>query len=189
MPGIMGYNNRQVVNLVLLALCLFMICGCATIKIETFDPDVYPTKIPVRIGAYIPSAFRNYVQFMKGGDRVEIGDGLSRGAERVFREVFKEVVVIEGVGADLRAEEIDAVISPEMVETDLMRGTVPGSEVAVTCKWTVVNPKGRTYYMNTITGVGTDSSLLFIARTTKSSTRAVEDHYRKLIQHMLFTKW
>jgi hypothetical protein len=172
--------------LFLVTVLLISRCGPVGMKEINLPPTTY-NKIPLKIGLYISPGFRNYIyspHYPQSGKYL-VGDGLSKTADILFKEIFKEVILIDGMSNI--ATDIKAIISPEIIETFFI-GFSP--EFHIVCKWTIISPGGKVYYMNTITGIGMgDRSFNGMKRISVALTNAVKDHYEKLLAHIHSTYW
>lgn len=152
-------------------------------------PTVGPpsvSQVPLRVGLYMNPRFRNYLNYES--HIISLGEGLTSGAEMALRKVFKEVVVVNETDSDMSSQDIRAIISPEIVDSQI-GGLFPPSRSRIVCKWTITGADGKIYYLNTITGVGVDSSFVGATRISRSMMFAAGDMFEKFLTHMLATKW
>jgi hypothetical protein len=186
-------EERQVnsIRLWIFFVCvLLMTGGCASFEVRDFDLEPpSSTKIPLRVGLYMSTEFRNYRTYGLGADQ-RLGDGMRQAAERTVKLVFEDVVLIDSVSSiEIPRIGIKAIISPEIVGAVLLQNLPFLSRYQITCKWTIWTPDGKIAYMNTFRGEGTDNSFVGTTRIDKSMTLAAKEQYQKFLVHILSTKW
>lgn len=119
-------------------------------------------KIPLRAGLYLSPTIKNYLRRGPLASFVihvsfSMGDALSNGSERMLRNIFQDVVIIDQFKNDLSAENIDVVVTPEVVGI-FSKGKMPSDSVVpqvilqFVVKWNIVSLDGKNIYMNSITG-------------------------------------
>jgi len=165
-------------------------------------------KIPLKAWLYMGKRFRNSNFLLKHTNirkqNIEMGEGLSRGAEEALMEIFNEVVVINGekplkeifneavinnVKADTAKKDIAVIVSPEMIDVFWVGSNIDDPQFHLICKWTIYDTKGKVIYLNTINAVGKDNSSFLSTRVQKAMTQAAEGLYKKLITQMYASKW
>ncbi|MBI3354806.1 MAG: hypothetical protein HY034_07975 [Nitrospirae bacterium] len=161
-------------------------------------------KIPLKAWLYMDKRFRNFTFSWKKSQKIEIGEGLSRGTEEALMEIFNEVVVINAekplkeifnesviinIKPDISKKNDEVIIKPEIVDVFWISSDIEDSQVYLFCKWTIFDTKGKVLYVNTINAIGKDNSSFRSTRERKAMTQAVEDLYKKLLTQMYSSKW
>lgn len=168
-----------------------MLIGCVfPVKLDDFKIEQpAKSKIPLRVGLYLSPKVCNYVH-VAGNFRISLGEGVCSNARGVLRNVFNEVILLDEKESDLAKHGIKAVVSPEIIETEIIEGAFgPHGDFLLTCKWTITSADGKILYMDTVKGIGSDSSFLGSTRFSRNASITVKDHYQKLISHMLSSRW
>jgi hypothetical protein len=193
------YFMKRVHNLYLLFTIVFLfVTGCAA-PVRMYSDyeikiDAKPTqKIPIRIGLYLTPYFENYSRVCHP-DTLYWGEGLSISAKRTLKTVFEDVVLINKMDADLSNQNIQAVITPEITDSQCRLVTsLYEWYCSITCKWTIVDLKGKPMYTNTFIGEYNlkkfGLSVQRAARKAECMTLAIEDHYNKFLSNLISTKW
>lgn len=154
------------------------------------------TKIPLKAQLYMEKRFRNFTLSGKKFKNVELGEGLSRGAEEALMEIFNEVAAIKAERplkevfnefakinreADIYKKNQEIIVLPEILDVFWVSSDVEDSQFHIICKWTIFDIKGRILYVNTIDSVGMKGKTQY--------AQAAEDLYKKLITQMYASKW
>lgn len=119
-------------------------------------------KIPLRAGLYLNSTFKNYTQetrtpFVPSFHRVTyyMGDALSQNCERMLKNIFQRVVIVEETDI---AKDVDVLIAPELLgmsyQTKVPEGGTSNAQGVQQLKvrWNIASPDGKTIYTTTVTG-------------------------------------
>lgn len=186
----------------LIAFLLFGVWGCGHVVVPTaydITKSASTPKIPVRAALYLTVQFKtaHFLGNRNGRDlSIAIGDAMTSGAERSMREIFEDVETVESVSSDLAAQSVTVIVTPEIVDLDnRLTGFPPASkwDSRIGCKWTITRIDGKVLYMNTVVGEGQykafTTAFTFNNRLGKSMIPAVQDHYSKLVAHLLSVKW
>lgn len=162
------------------------------------------TKIPLKAQLYMDKRFCNFTFSWKKSQKIEIGEGLSRGAEEALMEIFSEVLVVnaekplneifnESVAINIKPgiskKKDEVIIKPEIVDIFWIISDIEDPQLYLICKWTIFDAKGKVLYVNTINAIGRDNSSFRSTRERKAVTQAVEDLYKKLLTQMYASKW
>ena len=160
------------------------------------SPPTAVKKIPMRVGIFIPPTIKNHSFSNYHGGlailNISLGDAMNAGAEMALRKVFSDVVIIDEDEMGFANKGLDAIISPEIVENYFEVKIGNNYSCNVTAKWTVIDSSRQMIYMNTISGEGNVRK--FISYNKKKlvedcMTFALEDHYSKLLSHILSIPW
>jgi hypothetical protein len=184
-------------HVLIFILLIALTTGCATVRMNDFYIDSPQAKIPIRAGLYLNPVFRSpaWTDYSHTFplDK-EMAAGMAQGAEKVLKDIFQELHVIDqgGVLAQDRYG-VQAIVTPEIVEPGIVLKKRGGfwteGQCEFVCKWTIYSTDGKILYMNTFVGTGKDSSFVGDTRINKGMTLAIKDNYQKFIDHMLSTKW
>jgi hypothetical protein len=207
----MNYNRYlfAVFLLFFLALSPLAVLADDSIKLEMLNIMRHSEpKIPSKAWLYIDKRFRNSNFLLKHSDihkqNIEMGDGLSRGAEEALMEIFNEVAVINAerplkevfnetviinMKADTSKKNMGVIVLPEIIEAFWVGSSISGPQFHLVCKWTIFDAKGKVLYVNTIDAMGKDNSSSPSTRVRKAMTQSAEDLYNKLILQMYSSKW
>jgi hypothetical protein len=166
-------------------------------------------KIPLRIALYIPSDVSNYAiseELHKDEmHRIEIGESISGGIEKLLRGMFNNVVTIDTLTFD---RDVDAVIVPQIVSGDALFATkLRPLEMIIRVSYTAYDRLGKQVWSDTFQGecvrewkgVGFwhwSRVIVFckIAKDTEADfeacmRQALEDHFRKAYSGMSGSEW
>lgn len=154
------------ITFTLLLFVPFILCSCASpqfTKIEVKIPNDFKMndteimeKIPLVAGLFLKSDIKNFIY--KGSaepiplmQRVSffMGAPLCAGSERILKNIFKDVVVIDQLESNLSGQNIDVIVTPELIEIKRFRHN---TKMRLTMKWNIVSIDGKNIYFNTITG-------------------------------------
>lgn len=146
----------------IILLSLVSCGGPVRMNIPVGQLDVAPPeqKIPLKAGLYLSQAFRStQTPLAIGGNKfgdIYIGEALSSAAEKMMRNLFREVTVLDkhGNSQDSTAMTYDVIVTPQ-VELFEFRHVKVGF---LTARWTtqnvitwrIVSPEGKELYQNTI---------------------------------------
>lgn len=154
----------------IVSLCL---CSCVTAfsKIAVKVPNDFQMtttevrdKIPLTAGLYLKPDIRNYLlkgSFGLAGVSVFVGDALCVGSERMLKNIFRNVVIIDPVEGNLPTKNIDVIVTPELLGISSMPKKTENNNESwwhkpvvsqLTIKWNVVSLDGKNIYFNTIIG-------------------------------------
>ena len=181
---------KTALSLVTLVACL---SGCTVHHAIRGNLNVPKTtvaaKIPLRVGLYMSPNFRKDTFFaVMTIHEVHLGEGMSRGAEKACRAAFEEVVLLEEEQTDLTKWNLDAVIHPVITERSVRLIGGLTYSCSMNAKWTIIDLDGNILYVNSFPGehiIKAPTSDIW----TKCMTSAVEEHYEKLLSHLLSVNW
>jgi len=205
---------NKVATLSLLVL-LFFLYSCASPQFSKIDISMpkdfeminteIKDKIPLRAGLYLKPDIRNYskkgpIASFVTHTTFSMGDALSSGSERVLRNIFKDVVIIDQLESDLSTKNIDVIVTPELVGIYGQAKMIDGSKVPkavnqLVMKWNIVSPDGKIIYVNTITGEGLQKlSFSFtsagIAEDEKNNMlMLIKDQFQKAQEDIYSSGW
>jgi hypothetical protein len=147
-------------------------------------------KIPLRAGLYLKPDMKNYVKKGPIGSAVThtsflMGDALCGGSEKMLRNIFKDVLIIDHMESDLSVRNIDVIVTPDLV----------GMTGKLVIKWNIVSLDGKIIYVNTITGEATPKmSWSFTSAGIEEDERnnmllIVKDQFRKAQDDLYNSGW
>jgi len=164
--------------------------------------------IPLRVGLYLSTKFKNYTLLDFSGDvninprpgDIFIGEALSSGCERMLKNLFTEIIIIDPLEANFSNKNIDIIIIPEVVKiiTVVKKNwtTAPSSFwVQTIIKWNTFSCNGDYIYVNTIKAEGIQTfeyPYYYEARQedlTKGYILAIQDQLRKAQEDLYSNKW
>jgi hypothetical protein len=140
----------------LLSLCCFA-CAAPLITLPKdfeMSAQAIKDKIPLNAGLYLKPSFRNYTS--KYGYTYMMGDALSSGCERMIRNIFQDVILIDEMDTNLSLRNIDVIVVPEVISISYYQlKAVEGYRTRqgfdrMTIRWDIVSPGGKNIYTTTI---------------------------------------
>lgn len=190
----MPINRRnEIVLLVVVTLYLWLFStGCAihhSIK-DTLNIKGTPdgNKIPLRVGLYLDSRFKESTLYYTNAHKILIGEGLVRGAEQAFSQVFKDIYFMSGSESSLSNCNVDVIARGFIEEKSIRVISEYRFLYTVKIKWIISDKEGKNLYINTIVGEGLSAGR-FKNNFTECMTTAIEDHYSKLAYHLQTADW
>lgn len=182
--------------------CLF-IAGCQTRGTTPSSYEINPPymtkKVPLRVTLYLSSQFKNKTFIGNSGGMampISIGEAMSSGAEKALKKVFQEVMVVNDLSYNLSSIKNHAYVTPEIVDIgNVLTGIPPFSkwDSRIACKWVIKTPEEKILYVNTIVGEGkyeaVTTGFTFGDHLGKSMIPAIQDHYEKLVENLISTRW
>lgn len=177
--------------------CLLM-GGCAPhtyyVSILTdFDlerPTSRTIQIPLRAGLYIEPKYCEFETVLRNDTIISVGDGFSKGAEKVLRQAFHEVVVIDSQGPETNDQDIEIKVTFRVVHMSLL----PTSS-RIAFEWTMLGRDGRTLYLNTFLGeAGTKNmpesdSEGYEMWLSERFSLAAKGSFQRFLTHILSSRW
>ena len=183
MKGRRGNSCRLCLSLSWLLLTTI---GCSFAIRDYELQEVSSPKIPLRVGLYMAPSFRNYLD-----NRIQLGEGMRKGAEEAARKAFEDVVMIDSLSsAEIPRREIKAIASPEIVGAGIVLDPTliqTSIRYQITVKWTIWSPDGKIIYMNTFRGEGISRAHFPSIET--STTLAAKEQYDKFLAHIVSHRW
>ncbi|MBI5756566.1 MAG: hypothetical protein HZA12_06535 [Nitrospirae bacterium] len=164
-------------------------------------------KIPLRAGIYLSPGFKKFSYkdvYLRGAlgqefyALISMGDALEGGSILALKNIFKEVVLIDGMDPEPLKEKIDVVVTPEVVKVEVKLLYVGINERAVraSIKWSIVSVEGKEIYVNTVTGEGSYKLPLWLGgkdapveAAVPGYIRALQDHFLKAQDDIYSNKW
>jgi hypothetical protein len=158
----MGDKSKISAMLFLYFVILFCLISCASSTPITITRDrvnIAPPekKIPLKVGLYLSEAFRTSECWSEYADKhFIIGEGLSDGVEKMVRDLFQEVIVIDKIGntQDSPSPNYDIIITPKFKQFTILivRESLTKAhwKIENTIAWSVTSPDGKEIYQNTI---------------------------------------
>jgi hypothetical protein len=204
----------RIANLSLSIFC-FILYSCASPQFSRINVSMprdfefsnaeIKDKIPLRAGLYLKPDMKNYVKKGPLGSAVThtsflMGDALCGGSERMLRNIFKDVLVIDHLESDLSARNIDVIVTPDLVGITAQNKMVEGSRlinrvIELVIKWNIVSLDGKSIYVNTITGESpAKASFSFLSSGIEEDERnnmlrVVKDQFRKAQDDLYNNGW
>lgn len=139
-------------------ICWLMIfalglCSCAPKLTTVTTPKDFPmtataraSKIPLRAALYIKPIYQNLTP--PGEKTIQMGEAFLGGSERMLRNIFQEVTVIDNTDK----KGYDVMVIPENIMWG--RGTVRTPLVRswyqMDITWNVLSPEGKVIYISTV---------------------------------------
>jgi hypothetical protein len=141
--------------------CLFSCGGTKLIKITKDQINIIPSekKIQLKVGLLLSQDFRTIKRPMNAigvylGE-VDLGEGLSSGAEKMARDLFQEVIILDTNGSSQSSinANYDVILMPEFDEFVFrwVKGTIKAYFITQNIiKWDISSPDGKIIYQNSI---------------------------------------
>lgn len=195
---------RKSLTFIFLAVLSLTVISCSGDPARTIPRDFgmqnaeIRDKIPLRAGLYLTPSFKNFSYRYAWAHPVYVlismGVALEGGSIRALKNIFKEVVLIDGIDLDPLKEKIDVVVTPEIVMVEVKHGaSTYERDVRTSIKWSIVSVEGKEIYMNTVTGEGSFKIAMTRSRTRDEAvagyTRALQDHFLKAQDDIYSSKW
>jgi hypothetical protein len=195
-------------------LILFALCSCASpqfTKIKVTIPNDFKMsatdirdKIPLTAGLYLKPDLKNFIY---RGDASSVpvmsrvsffmGSPLCIGSERMLRNIFKGVVVIDPLDTNLSSQNIDVIVTPEVIGISRQQVPEQGNKlnIMLTMKWNVASLDGKNIYYNSITGeIFPKPIYAFMASTITEKEREImimliNEHFLKAQNDLYSNTW
>jgi hypothetical protein len=155
--------KSSVLSLSLLFIILYL-SACATENVS-LSKDIniasieLGDRIPLKAGLYFSQMFRNAKYEIQAeqrfGEVVSVGDALQDGSEKIIRNIFQEMLILEPLDSTFSepAKKYDVIVAPEVIKMDYEIATKPFKTwfiVHTVIKWNIASPEGKEIYVSTI---------------------------------------
>lgn len=127
-------------------------------------------KIPLTAGLYLTPYMRNYNP--RFGYPYSMADALSSGCERMLRNIFNNVVIIDQMDTNLSSKNIDVIVTPEVIALNRQVKALEGYNTRqivyqMIIRWDIVSPGGgKSIYTTTITSEVREEPLYYFLLST-----------------------
>ena len=162
---------------------------------KQFEVPAAATKVDLKVGLYIPPAVRAYkIEEEERGvvSKYKFGEALSDGIERMFRNTFEDVVILDSPQYDAAVTGIEAVVVPEVASADF-RSAAPsdkgGVSFLIRVKYEAKDAAGRSLWVDTFEGQGNMKAKITGSVNGEVMKRGLEDHFRKASSGLLESEW
>ena len=153
--------------------------------------------IPLTVGLYAKADLKKY-KFVKREPYefrplyISIGDAIKSGIDKVSNIAFKEVKTLNSIDDGKSSSDIQAIVIPEIVGSDLIL-TGRNYSCLVKMKWTVLDKNGKELFLKTILGEGI-SGIGYTRwgseeNLNKCMKSAVEDCFQKTYNSIIHIDW
>lgn len=185
-----------------LILVSFPCFGCATgfteyhIRLPSdfeMSATAVKDKIPLRAGLYLKPNIKNYVYELPHTTKYSItmGDALSSGCERILRNIFQDVILVDEMNVESLRRNTDIIVTPQLIgglsgQYKVPEGYDKKKTVSqMTMQWDIVSHVGKLIYTTSIKGEAIVKPIMsFFA----SSIREKEKENRLRLLNDLFQK-
>lgn len=132
---------------------------------------------------------------------IHIGEAFSANSEKMLKNIFQQVVIIDQMDTDLSEKNIDVIVAPEILDIITSQFKVPAGEKSrklvsqMTIRWDIGSPDGKIIYTTMIMG---EAILKFLKRWTVSANeelekenmlRLLKDQFSKAQEDIYSNKW
>jgi len=157
----------NIMSFSVLLTILFCVVSCGNpirMNIPEGRLNIAPStkKIPLKAGLFLSQSYRNTqtpiaIGAAKAGE-INIGQALSSGTEKMMRDLFHEVIVLNemGISNNLKDQNCDVIVTPQVELFELRHVAVFVSAHWKTqniVNWRVLSPDGQEIYQNRIQSV------------------------------------
>jgi hypothetical protein len=160
----MAKKPKTAVILCIHSMILFCLVSCGgQLRFNVPSDQVYiapPEKtIPLKAGLYLSQAFRTTQSpyIIRGGKYGDVfaGNAVSSGAEKMVRNLFQEVTVLDPIGnaSTSTVQNYDVIVTPQVEQFEYRHFDEFFSghhKTLIAIKWRIVSPDGKELYQNTI---------------------------------------
>lgn len=210
-----GQYKKLILLSILIILILNLLLSCATVfsKLKVIVPKdseltkgEVENKIPLIVGLYLKPHIKNYTYEGKSLDKmyyfttIHIGEAFSANSEKMLKNIFQQVVIIDQMDTDLSEKNIDVIVAPEILDIT-SQFKVPAGEKSrklvsqMTIRWDIGSPDGKIIYTTMIMG---EAIVKFLKRWTVSANeelekenmlRLLKDQFSKAQEDIYSNKW
>jgi hypothetical protein len=199
----MAKKPKTAVILCIHFMILFCLVSCGGRPVRMNIPEdqlrvaTPENKIPLKAGLYLSQVFRTTQISVVIGQRkmndIHIGDALNSGTEKMMRNLFREVTVLDQLGnaQDSTVLNYDVIVTPQVEQFELrhVMGTLSAHWVTQnTIKWSIVSPEGKEIYQNMIRSDEIKISW-FDEKNPEAVIKTLKDQFQKAQEDIYSNGW
>jgi len=144
-------------------------------------------KIPLRVGYYIQP---EYCAWIWRADPPYIysyffGETICNGVETMLVTAFRDVVRLSSVNTDLKSQNINALVAPEILQVDINTNR---NTVFIKMKWTIRDDDNNILWADTITGSAHEICMAKWCRI-RIVESAFQEQFQKAFESVLRQEW
>jgi hypothetical protein len=176
-----------------ISLTIFLLYGCGplrqthVIKKNFAIPTTKVMPASIKVGLYLPSDVCRYKIMIRGGYIFVLGEAICDGIERMFSQVFSDILVLDSRDSDITKYGVKVIIVPEIVDVHILYiSGIDPSETIIDIKYTAMDM--NILWVDTFQGVGKQKRG-WLGDILGGIQLCLEDHFCNALEGSLSSKW